>query len=119
MALPPTFATVSMPVGSLTRESRRQAVVTDGSVGPFLARQLDPRPVRRWTITLDPASRNDVRRLNDLWNITRGGILPMTYTPPGESAVAVSFDVGAELSWQQFNGKHAALDVSLVEWFSP
>lgn len=119
MALPPTYATVKLFQSAIVRDSVRESVVTDGSVGPSLARNLDSRPVRRWEISIDPASHNDVRHMNDLWNITRGGILPMLFTPVGESAVAVTFGPDSELSWLQKNSHTAEIRVTLVEWFSP
>ena len=119
MALPPTYATVKLFQSTVARLSTRESVVTDGAVGPGLARNMDSRAVRSWELTIDPASHNDVRHINDLWNITRGGILPMSFTPVGESAVAVAFSPDTELTWLQQNSHTAEIRVTLVEWFSP
>ena len=105
-------------VGEATRSQRRSTfhvAQSPGGTAPSFSRLIDERPIRRWLVVIERARRIELRRLTDLWNRTRFGQMPMTWTHPTEGQVFVVFDMD-ELEWMQTGARVSRLEVPLREW---
>jgi len=58
--------------------------------GHSRGREINERPLRRWTLTYSSTDLilDEVERA---WAATYGPVLALSYTPPGESAIEVRF----------------------------
>lgn len=74
-----------------TVEERHHAtgVATTVESGHSRARQVVERPFRSWTLTWAEARGDVVDELRRLQRLSLGGVLTLTWTPPGESALEV------------------------------
>lgn len=82
---------------------------------PRFAREADHRTETFYERVLRPALPPDIRRLNDLWERTRRGVLPMNFTHEQDGAVLVVFDE-KRLTWRQVSYAAAELRVRLRRW---
>lgn len=104
-------------VGEAQRSARRSeqpATQSPGGLSPQFSRVTDERQIRFWTVALR-GQPIEVRRLNDLWNRTRFGTLPMDWQSPDDGLVYVVFDM-PDLSWLQVGAQQADLSIELREW---
>jgi len=84
-----TVYTWTMCPARLVETSQRRAVQSPPELNQSRGRQINEREIRRWELTFD----NIVGVLDEIeraYTIT-GGLLGISYTPPGGSAVEVRF----------------------------
>lgn len=75
----------------LTRTSARRAVSSAPEMGVRRARQIAERQIRTFQLKWKNAGEGIFRRLDLLWAATKGNVVPMNFTPPGESQIEVRF----------------------------
>ncbi len=110
-----TFETFDLLDGSGMRGSARRSIRSDGDRGPLIVRQLNPRQVRHYEVNIASATPSEVRRYNDLWNLTATGTLPMLFNHPDDGNVAVVFEERI-LRWLQHSASSATLNIRLKEF---
>ena len=80
------------------------------STGPVVSAQTK---VRRWTLNFRLATLANHTRLLALWTLTRGGVTPLKFTPPGESDVVYVVFENSSLQTRQVAHEVFAFSVSL------
>lgn len=99
-----------------TRFDIRPVAKPESGLAARRARRTSTRTERVWEVTVKHGAEAEVRRRGDLWNRTRFGVLPMSWTHPDDGAVVVVFDMPA-LTWRQNASGSAQFTDRLVEWF--
>jgi len=96
------------------RVSLRSAVSTPDGSAIVHARNVNETELRVWRIVWDAAPRQLVERLKDLSIAAYGSVLPMDFTPPGESAVEVRFREGT-LRYEIQSATSCGIEIELEE----
>jgi hypothetical protein len=79
------------PEFAFRRTSRRRRVASPAESGAILRRSLAERELRTWRLRWNRKSAPLVAYVRSIWTQARGAVLPITWTPVGESAVVVRF----------------------------
>lgn len=104
-----TVYTWTMCPARLVETSQRRAVQSPIESGQSRARQINERALRRWELVYDSLD-GILTEVERAWTIT-GGILAISYTPPGGSAVDVRF---AEDTLERVRRNAAAGSVTVI-----
>jgi hypothetical protein len=108
-----TFETFDLLDGGSRRVSVRDSVRSPTS-GPYFTRQKDSRQIRHYEFPINPATSFEVKRVNDLWNLTAFGVLPMLWNHHEDGNVAVVFDMPF-LDWRMSSSNESSIVLKLKE----
>lgn len=86
-----TFDISCVPPEFVRVATRRAAATPDGS--PIVrARRINQRVLRSYQIEFSRETPwTVIQALNETWRATKGPVIPMNFTPPGESEIEVRF----------------------------
>ena len=101
--------TWTMCPATLVETSQRRAIQAPAELNQSRGRQINERELRRWVLTYDSLA-GILTEVERAWTIT-GGILAISYTPPGGSAVDVRF---AEDTLERVRRNPAAGSVTVI-----
>lgn len=116
MSLPVTYETFDLEPMTTVRSIERRAAQSPGGLSPQFSRRRTARVVRRYVYPV-LAGRAERRRLNDIWNRTRFGTLPMTLVHPEDGTLAVVFDTDT-LDVSIDTAEQSLIEIPLREWVS-
>jgi len=79
-----------------------------------VARASGKREMRIWSPSWQHGLRRHYDRLQELFDVSMAGALPLTFTPPGESALDVKI-VRGSFVWAQRSANHFEMSIQLRE----
>jgi len=110
-----TVGTFDMCPGfEISEVSERRAVSTPNQSPVVRAREINERPVRIWELRWEKNTSQAIVRIRQLWALTCGPVLNLTWTPPNASAMEVRF-ADPELPYVRESANATSITLRLEE----